>query len=78
MSQGSVDTSLLPVREILNAVLRNDGKAFALAHNHPSGDAEPSDVDRRVTDEVKAAANVVGLRFLGHVVVAGANWRAVS
>lgn len=78
VSEGSVDRSLVPVREILNAVLRHDGRAFALAHNHPDGDPEPSAADRRATEEVNAAAKVSGLRFLGHVVVAGAEWRAVS
>jgi len=78
VSEGSVDRSLVPVREILNAVLRHDGRAFALAHNHPDSNAQPSDADRRATDDVKAAARVAGLRFLGHVVVAGAEWHAVS
>lgn len=78
VSEGSVDRSLVPVREILNAVLRHDGRAFALAHNHPDGDPDPSDADRRATAEVKAAAGIAGLRFLGHVVVAGTDWRVVS
>lgn len=78
ISEGSVDRSLVPVREVLNTVLRYDGRAFALAHNHPDGDPEPSDADRRATTEVQAAAGVAGLRFLGHVVVAGPEWRAVS
>ena len=78
VSEGSIDRSLVPVREILNAVLRHDGRAFALAHNHPSGDPEPSDADRRATDDVKVAAKVAGLRFLGHVVVTGKRWCAIS
>lgn len=78
VSEGSLDRSLVPVREILNAVLRHDGRAFALAHNHPSGDAEPSDADRRATDQVRQAARVAGVRFLGHVLVAGDGWREVS
>lgn len=78
VSEGSVDRSLLPVREILNAVLRHDGRSFALAHNHPGGDPEPSDADRRVTEEVAAAAKVAGLRFLGHVVVAERKWQSIS
>lgn len=78
VSEGSVDRSLVPVRETLNAVLRHDGRAFALAHNHPSGTPEPSDADRRATEEVKAAATVAGLRFLGHVVVTDDDWRSVS
>jgi DNA repair protein RadC len=69
VSEGSIDRSLVPIREILNAVLRNDGRAFAIAHNHPSGNPEPSDADHRATAEVRDAARIVGLRFLGHVVV---------
>jgi DNA repair protein RadC len=78
VSEGSVDRSLLPVREVLNAVLRHDERSFALAHNHPSGDPEPSDADRRVTEEIAAAARLAGLRFLGHVVVARREWRSVN
>jgi len=78
VSEGSIDRSIVPVREILNAVLRHDGRAFALAHNHPSGEANPSSADQRATAEVQVAANAVGLRFLGHVVVAGAGWAATD
>lgn len=78
VSEGSVDRALVPIREILNAVLRHDGRAFAMAHNHPDGDPEPSAADCRATAEVKAGAQAAGLRFLGHVVVAGDQWRALS
>lgn len=78
VSEGSVDRSLVPVREILNAVLRHDGRAFAVAHNHPSGDPAPSDADRRATEDIAAAARVVGLRFLDHVVVAGEQWATAA
>ncbi len=78
VSEGSIDRSLVPVREILNAVLRHDGRAFALAHNHPSGNPEPSEADRQATDEVRRAAKVAGLRFLGHVVVTDNDWREVT
>ncbi len=78
LSDGAIDRALMPVRETLNAVLRHDGRSFALAHNHPSGDPEPSNADRTATAEVRNAAGVVGLRFLGHVVVAGDEWKEVS
>ncbi|HLF43089.1 MAG TPA: DNA repair protein RadC [Acidimicrobiia bacterium] len=78
VSEGSIDRSLVPVREILNAVLRHDGRSFALAHNHPSGDPQPSDADRRSTEAVAAAAKVAGLRFLGHVIVGGASWQGIN
>lgn len=78
VSEGSMDRSLFPVREILNAVLRLDGRAFALAHNHPNGDPAQSPADIRATRETREAAKVTGLRFLGHVVVTDDSWREVS
>ncbi len=68
----------VPVREVVAAVLRHDGVAFALAHNHPGGDPTPTDADRAATDRVIEAAAAVGLRFLDHVVVTDASWRSVS
>lgn len=45
-----------------------------LAHNHPSGVAEPSDSDRRVTTELREALSLIGVRVLDHLVVgAGAS-----
>ena len=68
---------MVPVREILNAVLRHDGRAFALAHNHPSGDPTPSTSDVRSTGRVVEAADALGLRFLKHVIIAGTRWQRV-
>lgn len=78
VSEGSIDRSLVPVREVLNAVLRHDGRAFAIAHNHPSGDPTPSDADHQATVDIAAGAKAAGLRFLGHVVVADDRWKAVN
>lgn len=78
VAEGSIDRSLVPVREILNAVLRHDGKAFAVAHNHPSGDPAPSEADCRATSELVKAAGTVGLRFLDHVIVGQNAWPQVA
>ena len=78
VAEGAVDEVAVPVREILNTVLRHDGRAFALAHNHPSGDPTPSVHDRRATSLLSTAADAVGLRFLDHVVIAGERWRRVA
>ena len=78
VSEGSVDRSLVPIREILNAVLRHDGRAFAIAHNHPGGNPEASRADKQATADIQAAARVVGLRFLGHLIVADDRWRLVA
>ncbi|MGQ4597382.1 RadC family protein [Nocardia sp. R6R-6] len=74
VAEGAVDQVAVPVREILNTVLRHDGRAFAVVHNHPSGDPSPSPEDRRATTILAEAAHTVGLRFLDHVVIAGETW----
>jgi DNA repair protein RadC len=76
VSEGSLDRAFLPVREILNAVLRHDGRAFAIAHNHPSGNPTPGREDIQATEKLRTAAQVLGLRFLDHVVVAGGAWQS--
>lgn len=71
---GSATACPVPVREIVSTVLRHDGVAFAVAHNHPGGDPEPSPADLAATTALREAARATGLRFLDHVVVAGAIW----
>lgn len=75
---GSATSCPVPVREVLAVVLRHDGLAFAVAHNHPGGDPTPSADDRRVTQALQDAAAATGLRFLDHVVVADTDWRSAA
>lgn len=78
LSEGTSSRALIDVREVLNAVLRRDGISFALAHNHPSGDTQPSEADAAITCAVATAAKTVGLRFLGHLVIAGDRWAEIA
>ncbi|MFE3545085.1 RadC family protein [Nocardia sp. NPDC059177] len=78
VAEGAIDHVAVPVREILNTVLRHDGRAFAVVHNHPSGDPEPSIDDRRASTLLQQAAATVGLRYLDHVVIAGDSWATAA
>jgi len=78
LSEGAADRALVPVREVAVAVLRRDGRAFALAHNHPGGDLTPSPADLEATHRVAGAAAAVGLRFLDHVIVTDGGWCRVE
>lgn len=78
LAEGSDRRSVIEVREVLNAVLRHDGSVFAVAHNHPSGDPTPSRADIEVTARLLCASKVVGLRFLGHIVVGADSWAEVE
>lgn len=78
VAQGGATGCSVPVRELLSLVLRHDGVAFAVAHNHPSGTPDPSLEDRRVTARLQAGANEVGVKLLDHVIIAGQDWRSVT
>jgi DNA repair protein RadC len=78
VASGSAKSCPMPVREVLAAVLRHDGVAFGVAHNHPGGDATPTQADVRSTDALGAGAEVTGLRFLDHVVVTATDWRSIT
>ncbi len=66
---GTVDGASVHPREVLKAALRHNAAAVIVAHNHPSGIAEPSAADVRVTGRLKAALDVVDVRLLDHIVV---------
>ncbi|QZY20402.1 JAB domain-containing protein [Streptomyces decoyicus] len=59
-------------------VLAVRGTSFGVAHNHPTGRADPSSADRLATARLVAGAETVGLRFLDYVVVTDSGWRRLS
>lgn len=63
-------TSVYP-REVVKAALANNAAAVILAHNHPSGTAEPSSADEMLTRNLKSALTLVDVRVLDHFIVAG-------
>lgn len=64
-------TSVYP-REVVKAALRANAAAVILAHNHPSGVAEPSHADELLTRTLKSALALVDIQVLDHFIVAGA------
>lgn len=69
-------TSVYP-REVVKAALRNNAAAVILAHNHPSGVAEPSQADSLLTASLKSALGLLDVKLLDHFIVAG-NARPLS
>ncbi|PKO39362.1 MAG: hypothetical protein CVU31_17335 [Betaproteobacteria bacterium HGW-Betaproteobacteria-4] len=63
-------TSVYP-REVVKAALANNAAAVILAHNHPSGIAEPSRADEMLTRSLKDALALVDVKVLDHFIVAG-------
>lgn len=63
-------TSVYP-RELVKGALARNAAALAVAHNHPSGQAEPSRADEYLTKTLKSALSLVDVRVLDHFVVGG-------
>lgn len=71
---GTLDGTAVYAREVVRRALQINAAAAVIAHNHPSGVAEPSDSDRRISVELREALSLVGVRILDHLVVgAGAS-----
>lgn len=74
---GTATGTSVRIGELLRPVLDYGGVGFALVHNHPSGDPEPSDEDVRLTAEVLAAARLLDIEFLDHLVLGHGRWASI-
>lgn len=68
---GTINSITVHPREVVKSGLKNNAAAAILAHNHPSGEAEPSQADRLITERLKQALDLVDIRLLDHLVVGG-------
>lgn len=69
MFRGTIDGTSVYPREVVKEALLVNAAAVILAHNHPSGVAEPSQADERITRRLKAALELVDIRLLDHLIV---------
>ena len=67
--EGTIDAASVYPREVVKRALHHNAAALILAHNHPSGVAEPSQADRRITRRLTDATALVDIRILDHFVI---------
>jgi DNA repair protein RadC len=67
--RGTIDGASVHPREIVKLALQRNAAAVIVAHNHPSGVAEPSQADELITLRVKEALGLVDIRLLDHIIV---------
>jgi len=66
---GLLDKSPVHPREVFADVIADRAAAVILAHNHPSGDLQPSEADLRIHEQLAEAAKILGLRILDNVII---------
>ncbi len=69
MFRGTIDGTSVYPREVVKEALTINAAAVILAHNHPSGVAEPSQADERITRRLKSALELVDIRLLDHLII---------
>ncbi len=69
VSMGSLDTSIVHPREVFREAISSCAASVIFAHNHPSGDPEPSKEDIELTQRLAKAGEVLGIDVLDHIIV---------
>lgn len=66
---GTINNTTIHPREVVKKALAHNAAAVILAHNHPSGIAEPSTADQYLTQQLKQALNMIDVRVLDHIII---------
>lgn len=69
ISQGTINGALVSAREIFSWAIRNMAATIILAHNHPSGNSEPSSEDIAITKNLVEVGKVVDIKVADHVII---------
>lgn len=73
LARGTLNQASVYPREVVREALRHHAAALIVAHNHPSGVAQPSESDRTFTLRLKQALTLVDIRLVDHMIVAGSD-----
>lgn len=73
ISHGNDMSTAAPVANILKRALLTNSNKIIICHNHPSGNLTPSKADYQLTDRLHAAASLIGLQLLGHIIIGNNN-----
>lgn len=77
ISIGTLTSSLVHPREVFAEAITDRAASIIIAHNHPSGNLEPSQADRGVTERLREAGELLGITSIDHVIVTSESWRSI-
>lgn len=77
LAVGTLTASLIHPREVFEPALRYGAVAIIIAHNHPSGDLSPTEADMKVTKQLIASGEVIGIELIDHLIIAGENYKSI-
>jgi len=69
ISVGTLNSSIVHPREVFKSAIKESANAIILVHNHPSGDPQPSEEDKAITDKLFSAGELLSIKVLDHVII---------
>lgn len=71
VSVGTINRTMVHPREVFKAAILANAVSIAVAHNHPSGEVLPSDLDLLVTERLCEAGKIIGIDVIDHLIIGG-------
>ena len=78
VSVGILDQTIVHAREVFRAAIMDNAKAIIIAHNHPSGNVNPSENDKTLTKKIKECGDILGISVLDHIIVSRKNYYSMN
>lgn len=78
ISIGTVNSSLVSVKEVFSEACKNKAVSIVLIHNHPSGDSAPSPQDISVTEQIRKAGLILGIHLIDHIIIGDNNFTSLN
>jgi DNA repair protein RadC len=69
VSRGGLNGTVMDVRMIYQGALKANAHSIIVSHNHPSGNREPSELDRTITQQIKSAGEFLSIKLLDHIIM---------
>lgn len=77
VSIGTLTSSLVHPREVYSDAITDRAASVIVAHNHPSGNSEPSQADRDVTERLREAGELLGISLLDHIIITKGSYKTI-
>jgi len=78
ISQGGISGTVIDTRLILRSAIEKLASGIILCHNHPSGNMQPSEPDKNITEKIKTAAKYMEINLLDHIIIADKSYFSFS
>lgn len=69
ISEGGTSGTVIDVKKILSPAILQNASGIILSHNHPSGNIQPSQTDKQITDKIKQASQLMDINILDHIII---------